>query len=491
MRLRGLPPIALAALAAAWTAACASGPRAETGETLAPPAAETRAPTAAAPSGVGAPSIVLGPMVGHTTSESVRLWVKADRPGDLHAVLTGENGDVEDGRVRTDGSGIGVVDVDGLDPDVRYAARFELDGFQLPADPPVLFRTFPPAGRPGRYTIALVSCARVPWDSIQPAWRAIEADRPDAVLWLGDNGYLEHADSTNPADYEVPGRIEFRYAEIKSLATMQPLLRHSAHYAIWDDRDYGGSDSNRTNPLREEVTRIFERFWANPSYGADDGVDGIYSSFTLGDVEVFLLDDRFYRDPDSLPDSPEKTILGAEQKAWLKEDLAASEARLKIVAIGHQVLADYHAWDTYARFAHERDEILDWIRDRRIDGVVFVDGDRHLTELMRVEPDGGYPLHEFTSSPVANRFFVQGLEIPNPIRVGGYSASPSYGLLEIDTTTPGGRLAFVAKDPEGREVMRHEVAIADLAFPAGTTGSGGTAEPAGGLPRAEPAAGER
>lgn len=403
-------------------------------------------------------------MVGHTTDRSTSLWVKVDRPGVVRAVVTGENGDVEDGRRGTDGTGITVIEVDGLDPATRYAVRFEIDGSRLVSDPPVEFRTFPRQEAPARLTIALVSCARVPWDSVQTIWRAIDADRPDLVVWLGDNGYFEHADSVRPADYADPDRMEFRYAELRGLETLQPLLRHAPHYAIWDDRDYDGSDSDRTNPLREEVTRLFERFWANPSYGEDEAVDGIYSSFRIADVEVFLLDDRFFRDPDSLPDSPTKTLLGSAQKRWLKEALAGSEARLKIVAIGHQVLADYHEWETYAMFAHERDELLDWIRRERIDGVVFVDGDRHLTELMRWEPAVGYPIYEFTSSPVANRYFEAGLEIPNPIRIDGYADGPNYGLLEIDTTTPGGRLAFVAKDTEGREVMRHEVSIEELTF---------------------------
>lgn len=441
-------------------AACASGGVSDERGDLAP--GEDLAASAAIPD--GGPRIVLGPMVGHTTDRSTSLWVKVDRPGMVRTVVTGENGEVEEARGRTDGTGIVVIEVDGLDPATRYAARFELDGSPLVSDPAVEFRTFPREGAPARLTIMLVSCARMPWDSVQTIWRAIDADRPDVVVWLGDNGYFEHADSTRPADYTDPDRMEFRYAQLRGLGTLQPLLRHAPHYAIWDDRDYDGSDSDRTNPLREEVTRLFERFWANPSYGEDEGVDGVYGSFRVADVEVFLLDDRFFRDPDSLPDSPSKTVLGSAQKTWLKEGLAGSEARLKIVAIGHQVLADYHQWESYAMFAHERDELLDWIRRERIDGVVFVDGDRHLTELMRWEPSAGYPLYEFTSSPVANRYFEAGLEIPNPIRIDGYADGPNYGLLEIDTTTPAGRLAFVAKDTEGREVMRHEVTIEELTF---------------------------
>ncbi|HUP18396.1 MAG TPA: hypothetical protein VM778_00420, partial [Gemmatimonadota bacterium] len=109
-------------------------------------------------------------------------------------------------------------------------------------------------------------------------------------------------------------------------------------------------------------------------------------------------------------------------------------------------------------------ELIDWIRDERIGGVVFVSGDRHLSELMRWEPDWGYPFYEFTASPVANRFFATGLELPNPIRVWGYGASANYGLLEVDTTVPEGRITFVVKDVEGREIHRHSTSMDALEF---------------------------
>jgi alkaline phosphatase D len=405
-------------------------------------------------------------MVGHVTEASARLWVETDRPGDLSVTLTDAVGEAPEGSTRIDGphGGIALVDVAGLRPSTVYRARFALDGAPLDVDPPVEFRTFPAPDAPSRVRIALVSCARVPWDSIQPAWRAVAADRPDAIVWLGDNGYLEHADSVTPADYSDPERIERRYRQIKALQTIQPVLRTMANYAIWDDRDYGDSDDDRTNPMRLEVAAIFERYWANPSYGVEPGLDGIYSHVRIGGAEVFLLDDRFWRDPDSLRASPSKTILGRAQKEWLFEALAASDAPLKVIAIGHQVLVDYHEWESYAMFAHERGEILDWIRDRRIGGVVFVDGDRHLSELMRDEREGLYPLYELTASPIANRPFTTGLELPNPIRIGGYGAGDSYGILDLDTTRPPGRLTLRIKDAEGNEVVRHEVSLDEIRF---------------------------
>ena len=410
--------------------------------------------------------VVLGPMVGHVTESSARIWVKLDQPGRLTVELTDPEGETERGAadVRESDGGIALVDVAGLGPATRYRARLSVDGMPIAVDPPLEVRTFPMPREPSRVRIVLVSCARVPWDSVQSSWAAVAAERADAVLWLGDNGYLEHADSVRPADYTSAERIEYRYREMRALPAVQPVLRTSANYAIWDDRDYGDSDSDRTNPARLAVAEIFERYWANPSYGEEPGLDGIYGRFRIGAAEVFLLDDRFWRDPDSLPDSPAKTVLGTAQKEWLKRSLDESDAALKIVAIGHQVLTDYHEWESYAMFAYERREILDWIRERRIEGVMFVDGDRHLSELMRDDREGLYPLYEVTASPIANRPFVTGLELPNPIRIGGYAASYSYGVLELNTTRPPGRLTIQIKDADGAEVVRHEMTLDELEF---------------------------
>lgn len=419
--------------------------------------------TAVAAAGPTGSRLALGPMVGHTTHESVHFWVQAAGPGGLTAVVTEADGDEDRGTITLEASGFGVVEVGDLDPSTEYQARFLLDDAPIETDGPVAFQTFPPPGEPVRLRIAAISCARVAWDSVQTVWTAIAADRPDVVLWLGDNNYFEPGDSTHLSDWEDPARMAFKYAELRALPTLQPLLRQAIHYAIWDDHDYADGEADRTFPLKDEVNQTFERFWANSYYGGP-GLDGVYSNVVMGDVEIFLTDGRFYRDPEDDPRVPGKTMLGERQLAWLKEGLAGSTARLKIVAVGVQVLADYHKYDGYLHYPHERAEILDWIRKRRIEGVVFVSGDRHLSELMRDTDRIGYPLYEMTASPVGNRPFQTGLEQPNPIRIGGYSQGFNYGLLDIDTASDPATITFRLKDAEGREVLSHRVQLDELRF---------------------------
>lgn len=417
----------------------------------------------AAPVPVLADSVLeRGPMVGHTTGTSSWIWLQAATPVQLEAEAIGPDGGTVEAKIETETGASALLRLEGLVSDTRYTVRLEADDRPVELEPDISFRTFPAPGEPTRLRIALVSCARVLWDSIQPIWTAIAADRPDVVLWLGDNNYFEDGDSIRPADWTDPVRMAFKYAELRDLPTLQPLLRQAVHYAIWDDHDYADGEPDRTFPLKREVGRVFERFWANPAYGPGPDIDGVYSSVVMGDVELFLTDDRFFRDPEDGPRVPGKTMLGGEQLAWLKAGLAASRARLKIVAVGVQVLADYHDYDGYLNYPYERAELMRWIRERGIEGVVFVSGDRHLSELMRDDNRVGYPLYELTASPVGNRVFTTGLEQPNPIRIGGYAGGFNYGLLDIDTGGEPGSVTFLLKDAEGTEVLRHLVALDEL-----------------------------
>ena len=74
---------------------------------------------------------------------------------------------------------------------------------------------------------------------------------------------------------------------------------------------------------------------------------GITSYFQWGDVDFFLLDNRYFRSPNYLTEG-EKTILGKEQLEWLIDALVKSRAPFKMVAIGGQVLNTAEKYENYA-----------------------------------------------------------------------------------------------------------------------------------------------
>jgi alkaline phosphatase D len=152
-----------------------------------------------------------------------------------------------------------------------------------------------------------------------------------------------------------------------------------------------------------EALEIFKQYWANPAYGLPD-TPGVFYSYSYGAVDFFFLDDRYHRDPNEDPGSPDKTMLGRAQFDWLRERLGASTAVFKVlVAGGGWTVAKGERGDSWAGFLHERNRLFDFIRDAGITGVVLVSGDSHVGELNAItwSEHGGYDFYDLVSSPLA------------------------------------------------------------------------------------------
>ena len=125
-------------------------------------------------------------------------------------------------------------------------------------------------------------------------------------------------------------------------------------------------------------------YWGNKTYGGAEG--GIYSKFSWSDCDFFLLDNRWFGDENLLPDSlaSHKTQLGQAQLEWLKQSLLGSKATFKFIVTGGQFLNVNTTQESYALFMRERQEILDFLLQHKIEGVMFMSGDRHHTEMIRL-----------------------------------------------------------------------------------------------------------
>jgi alkaline phosphatase D len=424
---------------------------------------------AVAPAADAAKQLALGPMLGHTTDTTATVWLATTDPQPIEVRLRATDGSVVSGQGETAEQveiaaktprriAVGTVTVAGLKPRTAYSGQVLIAG--QPLLQLLTFSTFPAPDQPTHLRIALASGASVPSDRSQWVWQSIADTHPDVMLFLGDNNHLMPG---TPNDWEDPGRMAFRHAELRGLASLQLLLRSSACYAIWDDHDYGPAGADKTFALKGDALRLFKAFWANPSYGAKG--EGIYSTFRFGRVQLFLLDDRYWRDPDEAPAGSGKTMLGAAQKAWLKRELKASTARIKLIANGGQMLGSYTAFESFDKYPQERDELLAFLEAERIPGVVFVSGDRHLAELQKLERPGAYPLYDFTTSPVAAAMAGAAVKEVNPIRIAGYAKGCNFGVLEIDEAANPQSLSFRLNDDKGLMQFTHTIKLDELAYP--------------------------
>ncbi len=244
-------------------------------------------------------------------------------------------------------------------------------------------------------------------------YESIADKKPDFMLWLGDNIYLREP------DWNTKTGILHRYTNTRSTPEMQKLLATVNNYAILDDHDFGPNDSDKSFWNKNETLDGFKKFWANPSYGIAD-IKGAISFFTWADCDFFLLDNRYYRDPNKLI-SDNKTILGKKQKEWLKNALTYSNAKFKFVVIGGQFLTTGGAYEVYTNygFSNERTEIIEFIYRQNIKNVIFLTGDRHHSEISVLKNKNKPTIYDITSSPLTSHHASENKDEVNSLRVDG------------------------------------------------------------------------
>lgn len=430
-----------------------------------------------------------GPMVGHVDLREATVWVQTTAPASVQLAYW-EKGKPATRRlsqaVATTPEAMLTAHLvaDAVEPGIRYEYELLINGSKLARPYPTEFETQPVWmwRRPAPdLSFAFGSCTYInepavdrpgkPYGDGYEIFESIAAIRPQVMIWGGDNTYLREA------DWGSRTGIVRRYAHDRATPELQRLLATGAHYAIWDDHDYGPNDSDRGYPLADVTREAFTRFWANPSYGRRG--QGIYTTAAWADVQFFFLDNRSFRNNDTrLTDGP-KTLLGEEQFQWLIDNLKISVANFKIIVIGGQVLNPVQVHENYSRIApDERQRLIQTIRAERIPGVLFFSGDRHHTELSKLadpawttpEPakfpvaiPAPYPLYDFTCSPLTSGPAPGAVNEPNPLRVAGtFVGERNFAYCTV--TGPGDArvLTLSVRNSQGKELWKQTIAAAEL-----------------------------
>ena len=407
--------------------------------------------------------LAAGPMLGPVTRHTATIWIQGSEPA---------KAELEIERQGTNPSARRTVPIQ-LNRETDYTGRFVLDNLMpgttyrykviwngKPLDTTHRLTTLPSQNPEGstEFTVYLGSCAHLhdpetdgskPWSGgyeifDRIATQATVDNRPNLMLWLGDNLYLR------PNDYEHPTGMARRYQKVRSHPALRNLLPALPHYAIWDDHDYGPNDHNQSFVFKQASLDLFQRYWPNPSAGLPD-MPGIYTQFFIADTDFFLLDDRWYRDSDR-DQSENKKLFGEGQMRWLKNALMASRARFKIIAGGSQFLNDLSRFEGWHHFREERRDFLAWLELNNISGVVFLSGDRHRTELLKQDRPGNYPLYELTCSPLTSGLHpVEDAERNHPARVPGTLVEArNYCTLAAEGSNDNRVLVLKSHDAQGK-----------------------------------------
>ncbi|MDQ8198064.1 alkaline phosphatase D family protein [Pelagicoccus enzymogenes] len=397
--------------------------------------------TLSALSAVAAPKLMQGPMLGHVDQNSAQIWARVAGEANL-SILYSESPSFTDARESAPVRALPQNDycvqatIDGLEAGSFYYYQVLVDGEPLDAvrereGYPLL--TAPPSDMEVQFTIAFGAGAKTEVDGMQAIWLQVQNARPHAFFWLGDN---ESAEGLEPA-FQAE-----QYRKQRNIPFLQPLLRSIPQLATWD------------GPKKDSAKSfdVFQRYWANPSYGTDEN-RGSYFKYNYGGVDFFVLDTYSFRQS-----GEGATLLGNSQLEWLKAELDASAAPFKVLLSSSSWTDIKESSDsTWTAYAHERDDLLGYITQSDIPGVILVSGDNDQAEVKAIPMSrkGGYDFYELVSSPLAqdpvasyDEQEASTINIHEP-----YASTMNFGLLSFDMTGDDPSFAYDVINVMGESVF--------------------------------------
>jgi alkaline phosphatase D len=333
----------------------------------------------------------------------------------------------------------------------------------------------------------ILSGQNVSRDAVEgfPIMDTVRSWDPDIFVGLGDMIYADdlcletgrYGNAQVPGDFLQAADLEGFWAHWRynrADANLQALLASASYVGVWDDHevvnDFGPLGDTRDVPPYTPGEHLLPM-------GLDAFVDytpiaispetptRLYRTLRWGKhLEMFVLDTRQYRDAnlaEDIPDRP-KTMLGPEQLAWLKQELAGSDATWKVIVssvpmsipTGFPATNGRDGWANFDQdtgFERELLDILRFLQDEGIDDTVWITTDVHFAEVFRYVPfadDTGFVVHEVVTGPMnagifPNRDFDMTLNPerlfffgpPTPADVASWEAAKewlNFGTLVVD-----------------------------------------------------------
>lgn len=284
-------------------------------------------------------------------------------------------------------------------------------------------------------TIAFGSCNRTNLE--QNIWSSIQATQPDLWVWLGDVIY---------ADTDDMQKMNRMYTEQKTIPAYATFVKSTPIIGIWDDHDYGQNDGGKNFEAKAEAQQLFLDFMDIPKTAAVRQTEGIYQSYTIGKgdktIKFLLLDTRYFRDNLEKNPSGETRylinetgdMLGESQWKWLESELENSTATFNIICSSIQVLPEEQMFEKWANFPTARQRFLDLIVKTQPNNPIILSGDRHISEVSKIDLDGfEQPVFEVTSSGLTHAYTSNNAKSePNKYRVGELINERHFALLNID-----------------------------------------------------------
>ena len=240
-----------------------------------------------------------------------------------------------------------------------------------------------------------------------PGLAAILAGEPAFFVGTGDNVYYD-------APFSEFERTQSFLRKKWHQQFVQPrfidLFASVPTYWEKDDHDYRFNDCDNTVDLEPDPSPELGKatfLEQVPVVDPNDPEPRTYRTHRVSrDLQIWLTEGRDYRSPNMAEPGPDKTLWGAEQLAWLKETLLASDATFKILIsptpmIGpddaDQAGRQAEGHDPFKRdnqsnpmgFQYERDRFFDWLEENRLPRQPLLHRQRRPALAVPLDPSAG------------------------------------------------------------------------------------------------------
>ncbi|KAB0505736.1 alkaline phosphatase D family protein [Pseudomonas moorei] len=240
-----------------------------------------------------------------------------------------------------------------------------------------------------------------------------QAEPPvSAMLMTGDQIYVDDLNFVAP-DRELKD-ILHKYRVAFSQPNIATLMSGLPTYMILDDHEiednWPANKNKHDELLYANAMKAYELYQASHSPAHELSSTGqinrelhkYWYQFTEGDIEWFVTDSRTRRNLSAA----DRRILDVEQEHALCTWLINSPARVKFVVTSVMFYPDCKRSDddAWQAFPEQRLRLLETIRTHRIKNVIFVSGDVHgsLTSRLTHSEDPDFEVHTIVSSPLCN-----------------------------------------------------------------------------------------
>lgn len=337
------------------------------------------------------------------------------------------------------------VEVTGLQAARTYWYQFETGGVLSPIG---RTRTAPALNAsPEKLRFAFASCQS--WtNGYYAAYRHMAQQDFDFVLHLGDYIYEGKIGNQTARDFDVPLPVRDepltleQYRLRYSLYKLDPDLQ-AAHAAFpfivtWDDHEVDNNyaayiDQDNSDPkvfLRRRAAAYQAYYEHMPlrRMALPKGPDMmLYRRFTFGDLALLnILDTRQYRSDQVKGNAapkrsraslrPARTLLGRQQREWLRDGLNRSTSRWNVVAqqvimaqfirtAGGNETFNMDGWDGYPV---ERQRLMDYLAARKPSNPIVLAGDSHTNLVSDLKADFTKPESPIVGSEFAGTAISSG-----------------------------------------------------------------------------------